>query len=118
MTEKQSGIARRQPPPISLRTYKVQRSRSISNGLEREPQLQPVRLLERRTSIASADLGVTQNIEKRKKVAQLIERYEQSESCEYVHRSVNNLHLLSSSTPAHRSANKSKIFNESFNLTQ
>jgi len=118
MTEKQSGIARRQAPPISLRTYKVQRSRSISNGLEREPQLQPVRLLERRTSIASADLGVTQNIEKRKKVAQLIERFQQSESSEYVHRSVNNLHLLSSPTPAHRSANKSKIFNESFNLTR
>jgi hypothetical protein len=104
MTEKQSGKVRHQPPPISLRTHKIQRSRSISNGLEREPQLQPVRILERRTSIV-LDSRVTQHTEKPSKVTQLIEQYEQSKSRENIHRSINN-----SSTPALRSANKSKIF--------
>jgi hypothetical protein len=108
MTEKQSSKTRHQPPPISLLKHKVQRSRSISNGLERQPPVQPARILERRTSITS-NAEVIQHIEKPNKVAQLIEQYEKSKSIENIHQSIDNSHSLSS-TLALRSANKGKIF--------
>ena len=109
MTEKQSGKTRHQPPPVSLLTHKLQRSRSINNGLEREPSVQPARILERRTSITS-NSQVTQHIEKPKKVARLIEQYEKSQSIENIHQSIDNSQSLSSIL-ALRSANKGKIFN-------
>jgi hypothetical protein len=92
MTEKYSGRAHYPPPPINRIFHKPQRPRSISNGLEREPKLQPVRVVERQLSVRT-DSNVTPTIEKISKVAQLIEQFEKSKSTNNVHRSIKNLHV-------------------------
>ena len=80
MSEKPSGKARHPPPPISLFTRLPGRSRSVSNGLEREPKSQPVRFLERRSSITSD----SSNNDKRR-VSQLIDYFEKPQSTDDLH---------------------------------
>jgi len=111
MAEKYSSRTRYQRPPISRIIHQPQRSRSVSNDLERGPKLQPVRILERQLSVA-INLNDTPTIEKRSKVAQLIEQFEKSKSTDNIHRSVKNLHLSPSRTqytPVPTSSDNSKI---------
>ncbi len=111
MTEKYYGRSYYPPPPITRVIHKPQRSRSVSNGLEREPKLQPVRVLERQLSMRT-DSNVTPIKEERSKVAQIIEQFEKSKSTENVHRSIKNLQVPSSRTryiPVRTVSNNSKI---------
>ncbi len=116
MNEKYSGGSRHQPPPISCIVNKPQRSRSVCNELEREPKLQPVRVLERQSSLKT-EIAVKSNIDKRSKVGELIEQFDKSKSTDNVHRSTKNLQLLPHYTPALTTANNSKIVFEFFSRT-
>lgn len=97
MAEKYLGRSRHQPPPTS-RIFRIpQRSRSVSNGLEREPKSQPVRVLERKISMTTTS-DVIPTKENTKKVTQLIQHFEKSKSTENLHQSMKNLDILSPST--------------------
>lgn len=93
MSEKLSGKTRHHPPPISLYTRLPGRSRSVSNGLEREPKSQPVRFLERRSSITSD----SSNTDKRP-VSQLIDYFEKSQSTDDVHQLQGSLSINQTSS--------------------
>jgi len=105
MSEQHSGRSRHQTPPISFIINKTPRSRSISNDLQREPILQPARILERQLSVA-VNLDVTTTIEKKSKVSQLIEQFEKSKATDNVHR---RLPTSTYNIPALTSSNNSKI---------
>lgn len=112
MAEKYSSRTRYQRPPISRIIHQPQRSRSVSNGLEREPKLQPVRVLERQLSVIT-NLNVTPIKEQqRSKVAQIIEQFERSKSTENIHQSIKNLQVTPSIaryTPVRTVLKNSKI---------
>ncbi len=79
--------------------------------MEREPKLQPVRVLERQLSVIT-DLNVTPIKEQRSKVAQIIEQFERSKSTENVHQSIKNLQVTPSIaryTPVRTVLKNSKI---------
>lgn len=83
MSEKLSGKIRHHPPPISLVTRRAGRSCSLNNDLQRQPTPQSVQILERRSSITSND----SKQEPRCHVADLIKRFEKSQSVEDLHHS-------------------------------
>jgi len=112
MTEKYYGRSYYSPSSITCIINKPQRSRSVSNGLEREPKLQPVRVLERQLSVIT-NLNVTPIKEQqRSKVAQIIEQFERSKSTENIHQSIKNLQITPSIaryTPVRTVLKNSKI---------
>ena len=105
MSDKQATRAR-QPPPISLLTRKLPRTRSVSNDLEQEPRVKPARVLERQTSVTSVSDSIP-NIGRKRHVTQLVEQFDQSRSRENVHRSIHSssTHL----TPIYNSSTDGKI---------
>lgn len=86
MAQRQIGRTRHAPPPPNSFIFnKPQRSRSVTNLLEREPKSQPVRLLERKLSSSSSNLNITSTNESKVKVSKLIEQFDRSKSTENIY---------------------------------
>ncbi|CAF1356720.1 unnamed protein product [Rotaria magnacalcarata] len=84
MDEKRFKRSGRQPPPSSYPIiYKTQRSRSLSSEKEQGPPLQTVPIKEPKLSAANK-IELTPRLERRLKVGELIERFENVESVDNI----------------------------------
>ncbi|CAF5197342.1 unnamed protein product [Rotaria magnacalcarata] len=108
MDEKRFKRSGRQPPPSSYPIiYKTQRSRSLSSEKEQGPPLQTVPIKEPKLSAANK-IELTPRLERRLKVGELIERFENVESVDNIRLNKFSSSLLTRYTNGRLSARDSR----------